>query len=119
MPSSPCNDCPWRRDAPPGHWHPDHFDSIWAGCQDDGLSVMLCHKAAKLPEAERDNLPCRGWLLVMGCDAIGVRLLLLKGKIAPADLKPARGCPPLYATFEEMLRANGVEPGRRNRYKED
>lgn len=114
--SKPCSDCPWRRDAPVGHWHPDHFEQIWHGCQDDGMEIMLCHKAAKLPEAERKNLPCRGWILVMGFAAIGVRLLMSIGRITPSELEPTPKCPELYESFEAMVLAQGLEPPPRNKY---
>jgi hypothetical protein len=113
--SSPCADCPWRKDAPPAHWHDDHFLDIWRECQDDGTHVMLCHKAAKLPPERRSELPCRGWVLVVGTDAVGVRLLLMSGRLKASDLNAAPNCPPLVGSFGEMMKANGVKPPRRNR----
>lgn len=117
MASTPCNDCPWRKDAPPGHWHPDHFRDIYRTCQDDGVGLMLCHKAAALPPGpKRDGLFCRGWVLVMGGAAIGVRLALLRGIVSTGDLDPAPNGPDLYETFDAMMRANGVVPPPRNNH---
>lgn len=115
MPSTPCNNCPWRKDAEPAYWHPDHFTSIWDSCQDDGVGQMLCHKATKLPPEQQSKLLCRGWLIVLGTDAIGVRLALMRKTITSADLDPASGCPPLYETFADMVRAQGIDPPPWNR----
>ena len=108
----PCNDCPWRKDAPPGHWHPDHFHSIWRTCQDDGTHIMQCHKSK--PESEQ-ILPCQGWVRVVGDEAIGVRIGLFKGTITREELADRAGVGvTLYASFEEMVRAQGIVPGPRN-----
>lgn len=113
----PCNNCPWRRDAEPGYWDPDHFRDIWSNCQDDGLSVMLCHKATALPEAERGDLVCQGWARVMGYEAIGVRIAVLSGRLDPAEVcnRGTVDGPELYDSFEEMLEANGIEIPDRNK----
>lgn len=109
----PCNNCPWRKDAPRSHWDPQHFRDIYRSCQDDGLHVMLCHKATAVPEEQRGNLICRGWVRVMGCDSIGVRLLLIKGTITHEDLDVAGG-PELFKTFDAMLKANRIPLPARN-----
>lgn len=113
---TPCNNCPWRKDAPVEHWDAEHFRDIWTSCQDDGMAIMLCHKAAKLPEDQRGKMPCAGWIKVMGTDAIGVRLLLATGKIKREDLDKGENCPELYNTFQEMMEANGVQTPDRNKH---
>ena len=112
----PCNNCPWRVDAPREHWDPQHFVEIWRNCQDDGLHVMLCHKSNALPEAERGNIPCQGWIRVMGRDAIGVRVLLMKGKITFEEVEDRDG-PELFPTFTAMMRANKIRLPRRSRWQ--
>lgn len=115
----PCADCPWRKDAPPGHWRPDHFADIYRHCQDDGTHLMLCHHAVKLPESERGSLPCQGWVRAIGFDAIGVRLAVMTGKVSLAEVRDTGG-PELYASFDEMMSADGVEcPGRNRFVRED
>lgn len=109
----PCADCPWRQDAPTGHWHPDHFVSIWQSCQDDGMAFMLCHKSRP---AEGVRIPCAGYVLVVGFASIGLRLECLAGRLDPRDYDA--GGVALYATFADMLRANGVRLPRRNRVKD-
>jgi hypothetical protein len=109
----PCADCPWRRDAPRGHWDPAHFTAIYRSCQDDGIGMMLCHHATKLPEPARGELLCQGWVRVIGTAAIGVRLAFLRGLVTGAELVDRAG-PALFKTFDAMLRANGVPRPPRN-----
>ena len=113
----PCSNCPWRVDAPRGHWHRDHFTEIWRSCQDDGRHVMICHKSGALPVEERGSVPCQGWIRVMKFDAIGVRVLAMSGKISVEEVEDDDG-PSLFSTFEEMLRANKIEIPSRNRWTE-
>jgi hypothetical protein len=110
----PCDNCPWRKDAPTEYWHPDHFHDIWSRCQDDGMSMMLCHKSNALPEAERGSLPCQGWARVMGYESIGVRIAVLSGKLDDAEVRD-RDTAELYGTFAEMLEANRIELPKRNK----
>lgn len=110
----PCDNCPWRVDAPRGYWDPEHFVKIWKHCQDDGLNVMLCHKANVLPTEERPNIPCQGWVRVLGFSAIGVRLLAMRQQISLEEIKDQEG-PPLFPTFAAMLRANKIPLPRRSR----
>jgi hypothetical protein len=109
----PCSNCPWRVDAPREHWDPQHFVEIWRNCQDDGLHVMLCHKSNALPVAEQGNVPCQGWIRVMGRDAIGVRILLMNGKITFEEVED-RGGPALFPTFAAMLKANKIRLPKRS-----
>jgi hypothetical protein len=109
-----CSDCPWRVDAPRGHWDTQHFIDIWRNCQDDGMNVMLCHKSNAIPAAERGDIPCQGWIRVMGFDAIGVRLLAVQNKITCEEVEDKAG-PTLFPTFADMLRANKIKLPKRSR----
>jgi len=106
----PCENCPWRVDAPRGYWAPDHFESIWENCQDDGMHVMGCHKSSSA-----NFLPCQGWIRVMGFGSIGVRLLAMQGKITAAEVEDDKG-PALFKTFAAMLRANKIRLPKRNTF---
>lgn len=110
----PCSNCPWRVDAPREYWDPQHFADIWQSCQDDGHTVMLCHKANALPPTERDKMPCQGWIRVLGFDAIGVRLLAWQGHVSFEEVEDKEG-PTLFETFAKMLQANNVPPPSRSR----
>lgn len=103
----PCSNCPWRIDAPRGYWDPQHFVDIWKNCQHDGLGTMLCHKAYTLPEEKRRDMPCQGWVRVMGYRAIGVRLLVVLQKVTKEEVEDQEG-PALFPTFTAMLRANKI-----------
>lgn len=111
----PCANCPWRVDAPRGHWDPQHFDDIYRNCQDDGQHVMLCHKSNALPKDQRGDVPCQGWIRVMGFAAIGVRMLAIKGKITVEEVEDREG-PELFPSFEAMMRANAVKIPPRSRH---
>ena len=111
-----CSNCPWRVDAPRGHWDPQHFVDIWKNCQDDGTNIMLCHKSTALPASERGDIPCQGWIRVMGFASIGVRLLAMQDKITPEEVEDKDG-PELFPTFAAMMRANKIKLPRRSRMK--
>ena len=109
----PCSNCPWRVDAPRDYWDPQHFVDIWRNCQDDGLHTMLCHKSNALPKEDRGDIPCQGWIRVMGFDAIGVRLLVMRGQATHEEVEDTAG-PKLFPTFTAMLRANKIPLPRRS-----
>lgn len=109
-----CESCPWRVDAPRGYWDQQHFVDIWRTCQDDGTHVMLCHKSNALSKEERGEVPCQGWIRVMGFSAIGVRLLALREAITPEEVEDRDG-PKLFKSFAGMMRANKVKLPKRSR----
>jgi Family of unknown function (DUF6283) len=111
----PCENCPWRVDARRGYWDPSHFEEIWRNCQDDGPNVMLCHKSNALPKADRGDVPCQGWIRVVGFDAIGVRLLAMQNKITIEEVEDRDG-PALFPNFAAMLRANKIKLPKRSRW---
>jgi len=110
----PCENCPWRVDAPRDYWDPQHFVKIWRSCQDDGTSIMLCHKSGALPKEDRSSVPCQGWIRVMGFHAIGVRILAMQAKITAEEVEDRDG-PDLFPTFAAMMRANKIKLPRRSR----
>ena len=110
----PCENCPWRVDAPRGYWDPQHFVDIWKNCQDDGLNVMLCHKSNAVPPEDRGEIPCQGWIRVMGFSAIGVRILAMRGQIAVEEVEDKDG-PKLFPSFTAMMRANKIRLPRRSK----
>src|SRR5680860_1708435 len=98
----PCSNCPWRVDAPRGYWDPQHFVDIWKNCRDDGTNIMLCHKSNALTKEERPEVPCQGWIRVMGFDAIGVRILVMRGQATFEEVEDKDG-PELFPTFAKMM----------------
>jgi Family of unknown function (DUF6283) len=112
-----CENCPWRVDAPRGYWDPQHFVDIWQRCQDDGVSVMLCHKSGKanaLPAAKYKDIPCQGWIRAMGFEAIGVRILVMQDRVTLEEVEDRDG-PKLFPTFTAMMRANKIKLPKRSR----
>ena len=112
----PCSNCPWRVDAPRGYWDPQHFIDVWKNCQNDGLNIMLCHKSRKsnaLPKEASGDVPCQGWIRVMGFDAIGVRLLVMRGQVTLEEVDDKAG-PQLFPTFAAMMKANKIPLPRRS-----
>jgi hypothetical protein len=102
----PCNNCPWRKDAPQGYWHPDHFTDIHQQCRGDGYHVMLCHKSKPNEGQGRgQRIPCAGWIAVEGFDAVGVRMLSAMGMLPYVNTKGIE----MFDSMEAMLRANGVD----------
>ena len=102
-----CSNCPWRVDAPRGYWDSQHFVDIFKNCQNDGFHTMLCHKSTALSKEERGNVPCQGWIRVMGLEAIGVRILVMQGKATLEEVEDRDG-PELFPTFTAMMRANKI-----------
>lgn len=112
----PCENCPWRVDAKRDYWDPSHFEEIWRNCQDDGMNVMLCHKSRMAGiEEPRREIPCQGWIRVMGFSAIGVRLLAMQNKITIEEVEDKDG-PTLFQSFAAMLRANKIKLPKRSRW---
>ena len=93
---------------------PSHFVDIWRNCQDDGLNTMLCHKSSALPKEQRPEVPCQGWIRVMGFDAIGVRLLAMRGQVTIEEVEDKDG-PKLFPTFTKMMLANKIPLPRRSK----
>ena len=132
-----CENCPWRVDAPRGYWDPQHFVDIWKNCQDDGLNIMLCHKSFQSARSQktiakgkpssgqsleatpnaldaRPEVQCQGWIRVMGFDAIGVRLLVMRGQVTFEEVADKAG-PKLFPSFTSMMRANKIRLPRRSK----
>lgn len=107
----PCGNCPWRKDAPRGYWHPEHFRAIARECRDDGTHTMGCHKST--PERQ---MVCAGWLGVIGYESIGARILALQGGPTPGDVS-LEGLG-MFAGYDDMLAANGVDIPPRNTVSE-
>lgn len=70
---------------------------------------MGCHKSTP-----QTMIPCQGWVRVVGFDSIGVRLLVMQGRVTIDEVNDRSG-PTLFASFEAMMRANRVDPPARSR----
>jgi hypothetical protein len=108
----PCENCPYRKDAPLKLWHPNEFLRVLLNENPrNGVgTVFACHKQAELPPAKRGF--CAGWALDQkkrDFPSIAMRLALnrLPNPQAYIDSLNAKGLK-LFRTVYSMCRANGV-----------
>ena len=99
----PCNECPWRRDTPPGKFPEHRYEALrnTAGTPGRerplGSPMFACHKSPEGREAA-----CAGWLAVSGIEHIGIRLAIVTGRIPASVLQPGDGWPELFDSYDEM-----------------
>ncbi|NUS02076.1 MAG: hypothetical protein HOV97_05875 [Nonomuraea sp.] len=77
---SPCGSCPYRRDAPTGLWHHDHYAKLVEYDNDNMADqpelVFACH--------QQDGRLCAGWVAVHDMEKnLALFLALLQGWITP------------------------------------
>ena len=98
----PCPDCPWRRDAPLGHFPPEAFERLADGSHDMSRRLFQCHDTA-------DDVPlvCAGFLERGADHNLSVRIAYSMGDLERTDR--SGGCD-MYEGFSEMAVANGVDP---------
>lgn len=123
-PTSPCAKCPYRRDAPIGKWHRDHYQSV-LDADANPLSgvVFMCHGHIKLPPEERGY--CAGWLndqKERGAPSIALRLRLGRDdETAAAFAAVSDGGHEVYESAKRMaevnLRAIDTQEERRARVR--
>lgn len=92
----PCSTCPYRRDTPPGIWHPDEYRKLpqYDDDQQSTVAVFLCHQR----QAQRDTA-CRGWLTVAR-ESAAARLAVMTGLVIDEQR---------YAAVDVDLYATGAE----------
>ena len=107
----PCAECPWRRDTDPGQFESCRYDALRETSGMPGREAHMrapmfaCHKS---PEgAER---ACAGWLAVAGYEHLGVRILLITGRLDASALTPGDDWPELFSSYEEMAATQGAVP---------
>jgi Family of unknown function (DUF6283) len=104
----PCDECPWRRDVPPGKFPASRYTALAETTGEPGGEAALlapmfaCHKTPDSGERA-----CAGWLAVAGYGHLGVRLAVLRGQLKPDALSPRPGWPELFASYAEMAETQG------------
>lgn len=98
----PCADCPWRRDAPIGHFPPEAFIRLASSAHDMDRKVFQCHDTT-----DQVPLVCAGFLERGADHNLTIRLAYSNGDFERTD---RTGGEDLYADFREMAVANGVDP---------
>lgn len=101
---SPCNNCPYRKDAPLRLWSYMEFEDLLEKDKDYLGSVYGCHK--------NNGKLCTGF--VMNQDkrrvpSITLRIALSNKGITVADLDELKCKSELYETIEEMAHVNYPE----------
>jgi hypothetical protein len=108
--TTPCENCPYRRDALRRLWHRSEFEGLLDAETAPLGRTYACHKQASLSAAERGF--CAGWLLDQkrrGLPSIALRLVLLRDPTAVVALDAVNdGGHPMFRTIRAMCRANGV-----------
>lgn len=106
----PCNECPWKRDSPPGQFPASRYEELRATSDQSGIAAPMfgCHRGEPGTNAD---LACAGWLAVAGVEHLGIRLAVITGRLEPEDLQPGEGWPDLYGSYQELAAANGASDG--------
>lgn len=106
----PCNECPWRRDTPPGKFPAERYEALRNTSGQPGHEAPLdsplfaCHKTA-----EGQEQACAGWLATAGIEHLGVRLAVLTGRIPGEALNPGEDWPELFNNYNEMAATQAKE----------
>lgn len=112
----PCAECPWRRDAEPGKFGTERYETLRATCRSEGVDgvghsalqapIFGCHKGEP---GTGDDLACAGFLAVEGYNSLPVRLAMALGNLPPGAVRRGKDWPELYGSYEELAEANGVD----------
>lgn len=107
---TPCENCPYREDAPRKLWDESEFRSLLAAEHSEIGSVYACHKQRTLDPKDRGF--CAGWLLDQkerNCPSIMLRMHLISSDEALQAFKDVNdGGHKLFPSLQAMCRANGV-----------
>lgn len=108
-PKSPCSSCPYRKDAPLGHWDASHFHDVLASDGNQFGNFFSCHKTHTLPPEKRGL--CAGWLndqVQRGTPNIRLRLAVMSDMpgIKEAHRAVTDGGHEVYPSARVMCDAN-------------
>jgi hypothetical protein len=98
---SPCNNCPYRTDAPLKLWHKSEYEKLLASENSQCGSIYLCHK--------KDGHVCVGWLMKQdeqNFPSIMLRISLSKNNVTREYLDSLNCNAPLYKDVRAMIKAN-------------
>lgn len=112
----PCENCPWRKDAPPGEFPAERYEVLAASARREngaGYSdnpqmhdpMFACHKSA-----DGKEIACAGWLAVCGSDHVRIRVAVIRGEMPPSVLRPGADWPELFETYQEMAATQAADP---------
>lgn len=95
-----CSNCPWLKSSPPGEFSVERYIALKPSMQQGFGCIFACHKSR-----EGEEFACVGAILRGGLANFNMRVLVHRRHISLEDL---RATGPLYDSFTEMARANGV-----------
>lgn len=101
---SPCNNCPYRLDAPLKLWHKSEYEKLKATELSYLGSVYGCHK--------KDGHTCVGWLMKQdeaNFPSIALRISLSQNNVTRKYLDALHCKTGLYENVDEMINANYPE----------
>ncbi len=102
--TQPCNNCPYRKDAPLAHWAVEEYEDLLEKEADPMGAVYGCHKA--------NGSICVGWLMKQdenNLPSIRLRLELSREGVTREYLDSLKSPSPLYDSVREMAIANYPE----------
>lgn len=98
---SPCNNCPYRKDAPRRHWSIEEFRDLMIKDADYMGVTYGCHK--------KDDHVCVGWLMDQdkrGFPSLVLRMTLSKLRIDRTYLDNLASPSEMFKSIREMAIAN-------------
>lgn len=99
--NTPCENCPYRKDAPKKLWHKSEFERLLDNDKRQFSPVYGCHK--------KNNSVCVGWLMNQderNFPNINLRMLFLKENITREFLDTLHCPSERYESIEEMVQEN-------------
>jgi len=99
--TTPCNNCPYRTDAPLQLWHKSEYEKLLNSETDQFGSIYNCHK--------NNGSVCVGWLIKQDenrLPSISLRIALSKHDITRDYMDKLHSPAPLYKSVREMIKAN-------------
>ena len=96
----PCQECPWKRESPVGHFPPERYAKLAQTACDMERKIFQCHQTS-----DGKPLVCAGFLERGADHNLTIRLAYMRGEI---EKKDRSGGYHLYEDYREMAIANGV-----------
>lgn len=99
--TSPCNNCPYRKDAPLQHWAKEEFENLMQKDSEQIGSVFACHK--------KDGHVCVGWLMDQDkrrLPSIALRLSLSQNEVSTDYLDSLKCKSEMFNNISDMVKAN-------------
>lgn len=102
--TSPCNNCPYRKDAPVKHWSIDEFEDLLKSEQSQLGVTYGCHK--------NNGTICVGWLMMQDKNrlpSIMLRMSLSSHNVTREYLDSLHCKSEMFETTNDMIHANFPE----------